>query len=100
MGNSNSGIDTIERKNRAMIYTTGDGELGWAQLGGDSKAPASKDLCKIKSEAGEIAKGCVLVRRWGGGWKVEDQGRAQYSLAEAGVSSSWRKLSLLVKMRK
>lgn len=66
MENSNSVIDTIERKNRAMIYTTGDGELGWAQLGGDSKAPASKVLCKIKSEAGEIAKGCVLVRRWGG----------------------------------
>ena len=48
MGNSNSGIDTMERKSRAMIYTTGDGDLGWAQLGRDMKALASKDLCKLK----------------------------------------------------
>lgn len=56
-------------------------------------------LVQIKSEAGEIAKGCVLVRRWRGDGRLKTKGGAQYSLAEAVVSSNRRKSSLLVDMR-
>jgi hypothetical protein len=38
--------------------------------------------------------------KMGGGWKVEGQGGAQYSLVEVDVSSNWSEFLLLVDMRK
>jgi len=57
--------------------------LGRRSLGGDSKAPASKDFVQIKSEAGEIAKGCVLVRRWRGDGRLRTkEGRSTALLCQ------------------
>jgi hypothetical protein len=55
-------------------------------------------LCKKKSEAAEIAKGCVLMERW----RVDARLKAKegYSLTGAGVSSKQlRKLSAILDAR-
>jgi hypothetical protein len=63
-----------------------------------SRTSVSKDLCKRKSEAAEIAKGCVLMERW----RVDARLKVKegYSVAGTGVSSKQlRKLSALLDAR-